>query len=126
MADTIAPAGIREVDKDVLVGEHIRQHRRTMWLARSGVTALVGLLIASLVAWNQAVAAQHTAIARGMVAQADRIRDQDPREALQLGVAAEQWASVELRVGAQPIREARQPCVGRAVRPLDIRVTRSG
>jgi MTH538 TIR-like domain (DUF1863)/WD domain, G-beta repeat len=84
-------AAVREVDKDVLVGEHIRQHRRTMWLARSGVTALVGLLIAALVAWNQAVAAQHTAIARGMVAQADRIRDQDPRQALQLGAAAEQF-----------------------------------
>ena len=33
-----------------------------------------------------------------------------------VGVAAEQWASVELRVGAQPIRESGQPYVGRAVR----------
>jgi hypothetical protein len=90
-------AAVREVPKDVLVGEHIRQHRRTMRLARGGVTALVVLLISALVAAvvavgqrNRAVAAQHVAIARGMVAQADRIRDQDPRGALQLGVAADQ------------------------------------
>jgi hypothetical protein len=79
-------ATVREVPKDVLVGEHIRQHRRTMRLARSGATALAVLLIVSVAAavlavvrGNQAVAAQHTAIARGMVAQADRIRDRDPR-----------------------------------------------
>jgi hypothetical protein len=79
-------ATVREIPKDVLVGEHIRQHRHTMRLARSGVTALVVLLIAAVVAavlavvrGNQAVAAQHIAIARGMVAQADRIRDRDPR-----------------------------------------------
>jgi WD40 repeat protein len=91
-------AAVREVPKDELVGEHIRQHRHAMRLARGGVTALVVLLIAAIVGGvlaiirgNQAVAAQHTAIARGMVAQAERIRDQDPRGALQLGVAAEQF-----------------------------------
>ncbi|MGH3701190.1 MAG: toll/interleukin-1 receptor domain-containing protein [Pseudonocardiaceae bacterium] len=90
-------AAVHEVPKDVLVGQHIREHRRTMRLARSGATALAILLIAAVVAavlavvrGNQAVAAQHTAIARGMVTQADRIRDQDPRSALQLGVAADQ------------------------------------
>jgi hypothetical protein len=90
-------AAVREVPKDALVGEHIRQHRRTMRLARSGVTTLAVLLIAALVAAvvavgqrNRAVAAQHTVIARGMVAQADGIRDRDPRGALRLGVAANQ------------------------------------
>ncbi|MBV9727835.1 MAG: TIR domain-containing protein, partial [Pseudonocardiales bacterium] len=91
-------AAVRGVDKDELVGEHIRQHRRTMRLARGGVTALAVLFIAALVAAvvavgqrNLAVAAQRITIARGMVAQAERIRDQDPRLALQLGVAAEQF-----------------------------------
>jgi WD40 repeat protein len=90
-------AAVREVAKDELVGEHIHQHRRTVRLARGGVTLLVVLLIAALAAAvvavgqrNQAVAAQHTAIARGMVAQADKIRDRDPRGALQLGIAANQ------------------------------------
>ncbi len=90
-------AAVRGVAKDELVGEHIRQHRRTMRLARGGVTGLAVLLIAAVVAAvvalgqrNQAVAAQHTAIARGMVAQADGMRDRDPRGALQFGVAAHQ------------------------------------
>ncbi|MGH3530175.1 MAG: toll/interleukin-1 receptor domain-containing protein, partial [Pseudonocardiaceae bacterium] len=90
-------AAVREVPKDELVGEHIRQHRRTMRLARGGVTALTVLLIAALVAAvvavgqrNQAVAAQHTAVARGMVAQAEGIRDRNPRVALRFGVAANQ------------------------------------
>jgi Tol biopolymer transport system component len=89
-------AAVREVPKDELVGEHVRQHRRTMRLASGGVTALVILLIGALVAtWvavgqrNQAVAAQRTVIARSMVAQAERIREQDPRGALQFGVAGE-------------------------------------
>jgi len=85
-------ATILEVPKDMLLGEHIRQRRRTLRLARSGVIALTVLLVAALAVvvsqWNQVIAAQHTAIARGMMAQADRIRDLDPRLALQLGVAA--------------------------------------
>ncbi|MBV8540262.1 MAG: TIR domain-containing protein [Pseudonocardiales bacterium] len=88
-------AAVREVPKDTLVGEHIRQHRRTMRLLRGGVTVLTVLLIAAIVATviavdqrNQAVAAQHIAIARGMMTEADRVRDHDPRGALQLGVAA--------------------------------------
>ncbi len=57
-------------------------------------TLLVLALIAAGVAvWQQqrASGAQRTTIARGMVAQADRIRDHDPRLALQLGVAASQF-----------------------------------
>jgi hypothetical protein len=90
-------AAVREVPKDELVGEHIRQHRRTLRLARSGVSALAMLLIAAVVAAvvamgqrNQAIAAQHTAIARGMMAQAEGMRDRDPRGALQFGIAANQ------------------------------------
>lgn len=90
-------AAVREVPKDELVGEHIRQHCRTMQLARGGVTGLAVLLIAAVVAAvgavgqrNQAVAAQRTAIARSMVVQAEEIRDGDPRGALRLGIAAHQ------------------------------------
>ena len=90
-------AAVRKVPKDELVGEHIRQHRRTMRLVRGGITTLAVLLIAAVVAAvvavgqrNQAVAAQHAAIARSMMAQAEQIRDIDPRGALQLGVAAHQ------------------------------------
>lgn len=87
-------AAVRDVPKDALVGEHIVQHRRTMRLARSAVTTLAVLLIAATVAVaqrNQAIRAQHLAIARGMVAQADRIRAQDPFGALRLGAAADSF-----------------------------------
>jgi hypothetical protein len=97
-------AAVREVAKDELVGEHIRQHRRTMRLVRGGVTGLAVLLVAAVAAavvaagqrneavaaQHSAVAAQHTAIARSMVIQAETIRDRDPRSALQFGVAAHQ------------------------------------
>jgi MTH538 TIR-like domain (DUF1863) len=90
-------AAIRGVPKDMLMGEHIRQHRRTRQLVWGAVIVLAVLLVAALVAAvvavsqrNRAVAAQHTAIARGMVAQADQIRDRDPRGALQFGIAANQ------------------------------------
>ncbi|MEA2959878.1 MAG: hypothetical protein QOJ58_5933, partial [Alphaproteobacteria bacterium] len=90
-------ATLRGVPKDMLVGEHIRQHRRTLRLARGAVIALVMLLIAAVVAAvvavgqrNQAVEAQHATTVRAMVAEVDRIRDLDPRRALQLGVAANQ------------------------------------
>ena len=42
-------ASLRGVPKDALVGEHIRQHRHTIRLARGAVTALVLLLVATLV-----------------------------------------------------------------------------
>jgi hypothetical protein len=102
-------AAIREVPKDVLVGEHIRQHRRTMRLARGGVTALAMLLVAAVLAAvvavkqrNQAVAAQYTVIARSMMSQVDRIRDYDPRGALQLDIAASQFdTSRQTRTGLE-------------------------
>jgi hypothetical protein len=109
-------AAVRGVPKDDLVGEHIRQHRRTMRLARGGVIALTVLLIAAVVAAmvavgqrDRAVSAQHLAIARAMVAQADLIRNQDPRRALQFGVAADQFdpspqthASLQQTLGSTP------------------------
>jgi WD40 repeat protein len=47
VADLAAP--VRGLPKDELIGQDIRQHRRTMRLARSAVTALVLLLVAALV-----------------------------------------------------------------------------
>ena len=88
-------AAVREVPTDDLVGEHIRQHRRTMRLARGGVTALAVLLIAALVA--AVVAFQQRATARGerdtaifnqIIAQADRLRSTDVSLAAQLDLTA--------------------------------------
>ncbi|MGH3773775.1 MAG: hypothetical protein ACRDRW_20695 [Pseudonocardiaceae bacterium] len=88
-------AAVREVPRDELVGEHIRQHRRTMRLARGGVTALAVLLIAALVA--AAVAFQQTgtahrerddAIFNQITAQADRLRSTDVSLAAQLDLTA--------------------------------------
>jgi WD40 repeat protein len=88
-------AAVREVPKDALVGEHIRQHRRTMRLARGGVTALVLLLIAAvgaaLVAVNQRNQAREqrdTAIFNQITAEADRLRNTDVSLAAQLDVTA--------------------------------------
>ncbi|MGH3852769.1 MAG: TIR domain-containing protein [Pseudonocardiaceae bacterium] len=71
------------------------RRRRTRTITVLSTLLVLALIAASLAVWQQQVArtAQHTAIARSMVAQADRIRDQDPRLALQLGVAARQFDS---------------------------------
>jgi WD40 repeat protein/type II secretory pathway predicted ATPase ExeA len=68
-----------------------RRRTRTITLLS---TLLVLALIAAGLAVRQAKAAriaQYAAIARAMVAQADRIRDRDPRGALQLDIAARQF-----------------------------------
>ncbi|MEV8312218.1 TIR domain-containing protein [Streptomyces flavidovirens] len=93
---------VRDVPKDFLVGEHIRRHRQAMRLARIGITSLVLLLACAVVAAllanherrqaveaeSKAVEAQKTSSARGMMTEADQIRETNPRRALQLGVAA--------------------------------------
>ena len=69
------------------------RRRRTRTLTVLATLLVLALIAAGVAVWQQhrASEAQHTAIARGMVAQAERIRDQDPRGALQLGVAADQF-----------------------------------
>jgi hypothetical protein len=82
-------AAVREVPKDELVGEHIRQHRRTMRLARGGVAVLAVLLVAALVAafvaFQQRATAQlerDIAIFNQITAEADRLsREASPRTA---------------------------------------------
>lgn len=70
-------SAVRGVPKDDLVGEHVRQHRRTVRLARGAVTALalltVGVLVAAFIAVgqrNDAVAQARTATARGLASAA--------------------------------------------------------
>ncbi|SEQ51247.1 WD40 repeat [Lentzea xinjiangensis] len=63
-------SAVRGVPKDDLVGEHVRQHRRTMRLARGAVTALAVLAAAVLVAALIAVAQRDDAIAQARTATA--------------------------------------------------------
>ncbi|MCA1820695.1 MAG: TIR domain-containing protein [Pseudonocardia sp.] len=69
------------------------RRRRTRTTTVLSILLVLALIAAGFAVWQQqsARSAQHAAIARGMLAQADRIRDQDPRGALQLGVAARQF-----------------------------------
>jgi TIR domain/WD domain, G-beta repeat len=92
---------------------HAIQQRERRRRTRT-ITVLSTLLVIALIAggtafWQQqrASGAQHTIIARGMVAQADRIRDQDPRGTLQLGVAADQFdASPQTRASLRRTLES--------------------
>jgi WD40 repeat protein len=69
------------------------RRRRTRTFTVLSTLLVLALIAAGVAVWqqNRASGTQRLAIARGMVAQAERIRDQDPRLALQLGVAAEQF-----------------------------------
>jgi type II secretory pathway predicted ATPase ExeA len=69
------------------------RRRRTRTITVLSTLLVLALIAAGIAGWQQQRAsdAQHTAIARGMIAEADRVRDQDPRRALQLDVAARQF-----------------------------------
>ncbi|MGH3711289.1 MAG: TIR domain-containing protein, partial [Pseudonocardiaceae bacterium] len=69
------------------------RRRRTRTITVLSTLLVLALIAAGLAVWQQqrASGAQRLAIARSMVAQAERIRDQNPRGALQFGVAAEQF-----------------------------------
>ncbi|MGH3887835.1 MAG: TIR domain-containing protein, partial [Pseudonocardiaceae bacterium] len=69
------------------------RRRRTRTITVLSTLLVLALIAAGIAVWQQQRAhnAQRITIARGMVAQADRIRDRDPRDALQLGVAARQF-----------------------------------
>ena len=89
--------------KDELFGEDVRQQRRTIRLARAAIATLAALALAAsgtavvavkardLARTRQRIAEhqQRVATARGLVAQADAVRDSDPRTALLLGIAAQ-------------------------------------
>ncbi|MGH3701181.1 MAG: TIR domain-containing protein [Pseudonocardiaceae bacterium] len=69
------------------------RRRRTRTITVLSSLLALALIAAGIAVWQQQRAsdAQRTTIARGMVAQAERIRDSDPRGALQLGIAARQF-----------------------------------
>jgi WD40 repeat protein len=69
------------------------RRRRTRTVTVLSALLVLAVIAAGVAVWQRqrASGAQRLAIARGMVAQAERIREQDPRLALQLGVAAEQF-----------------------------------
>jgi hypothetical protein len=68
MAGLVAP--VRGVPKDTLIGEDIRQHRRSMRLLQGGATLLALFAVASLVAALVAVQRGNTALARQVAAAA--------------------------------------------------------
>jgi MTH538 TIR-like domain (DUF1863) len=88
-------AAVREVPKDELVGEHIRQRRRTRRLVWGVITTLavllVAVLVAAVVAFQQRATAQSerdTAIFNQITAEADRLRNTDVSLAAQLDLTA--------------------------------------
>jgi WD40 repeat protein len=88
-------AAVRGKPKDALIGEHLRQHRRAMRLARGGVTTLALLLIATTVAaalaLNEALAAEtqaQVALSRQLAAQAVNDLSVNPSRAMLLSIEA--------------------------------------
>jgi WD40 repeat protein len=98
--DDAALEFLDETEQHVRNIEARERRRRNRTMTVLSVLLLAALIAAGLAFWQQRVArdAQYIAIARGMAAQAERIRDRDPRGALQLGVAA---VSLD---GSPPIR----------------------
>lgn len=85
-------------------------YRRDRFLRRRAVVVLSTLLVAALVAAGAAVvqqravvAQQHRVVAKQLLAQADNLRDVDPRTAIRLGIAAND---------IHPSEEARRLLVG--------------
>ncbi|MDQ3763857.1 MAG: WD40 repeat domain-containing protein, partial [Actinomycetota bacterium] len=88
----------------VQAAQERERRRRTRTITVLSTLLVLALTAAGLAIWQQqrARSAQDTAIARGMVAQADRTRDHDPRGALQFGVVADQFdASPQTRASLQ-------------------------
>lgn len=71
VADLVA--AIRDQPKDLLIGEHIRQHRRTKRLAWSAVTVLSLLLVVSFVATMVAVSQRDEAVRQARLATARQL-----------------------------------------------------
>ncbi|MFL6147784.1 MAG: TIR domain-containing protein [Pseudonocardiaceae bacterium] len=91
--DDEALAFLAATSRRVQATKERERRRRSRTITVLSILLVLALIAAGLAVWQQqsARSAQHAAIARGMVAQADRIRDHDPRGALQLGVAARQF-----------------------------------
>src|SRR3984957_3797304 len=96
-ADLIAnvAAPIRAVPKDTLVGQHLREHRRTMRLAGSAVTVLAVLtvlaIVASLLAIGQrdnAIGQRNQVIYNNILTEALQLSATNPSLAAQLNLTA--------------------------------------
>ncbi|HEU0087052.1 MAG TPA: hypothetical protein VFQ77_05305 [Pseudonocardiaceae bacterium] len=71
LADVVA--ALRGTSKDSLIGEHIKQHRRTIRLAQGGVTALALLLVAAMIAAVVAVVQRDNARNQARIATARQL-----------------------------------------------------
>ncbi|AQW46619.1 hypothetical protein SHXM_00082 [Streptomyces hygroscopicus] len=106
-------AAIHGIPKDELDSEEVWQHARTVRLRRAGVTALTVLLVIALIMANladqrrqeaekqrrQAEEQRRLATVRALQAEAENIRETEPRTSLRLSMAA-------LRI--KPTMEARE------------------
>jgi type II secretory pathway predicted ATPase ExeA len=92
-SDDEARAFLDATGRRIHAAQERERHRRTRTIAVLASLLVLALIAAGIAVWQQQQTsfAQHVTIARGMVAQADRIRYRDPRGALQLGVAARQF-----------------------------------
>jgi hypothetical protein len=101
---TRPPAEMGELDDETLaflsaIGRRVHaaqeheRRRRTRTITVLSTLLVLALIAAGRAVWQQqqVSSTQRLVIARGMVAQADRIRDRDPHGALQLGVAIRQF-----------------------------------
>ena len=107
--DDQARAFLDATTQHVHATQQRERHRRTRTLTVLSTLLALALIDAGVAVWQQqrASGAQRLAITRGMVAQADRIRDQDPRGTLQLGVAADQFdASPQIRASLRQTLES--------------------
>ena len=63
-------AAVRGVDRDTLIGEHLRQHRRTMRVVRSVIATLTALLVSTVAATVVAVGQRDAARIQARIATA--------------------------------------------------------
>ena len=122
-ADRVAAvaAPIRGMPKDMLIGEHLREHRRAMRLARSAVAVLAVLtalaVVASLVAINQrdtAIRQRDQAIGNQVFLEVSQFPANASSLAAQLDIVADQL---------NPTRDSQTRLVDAASRPLSSPLT---
>lgn len=98
VAELAAP--LRDVPKDELIGEDIRQMRRLNWWrnAALGIVSLLflGAVVAGFIAikqWFVAVQQRDTAIARQLIAESVRVQEESPQLSLLLAVESQNTAA---------------------------------
>jgi len=106
-ADRVAAvaAPIRGVPKDTLIGEHLREHRRTMRLAGSAVAVLAVLTVFAVIASVVAVGQRNVAIRELSLAQArELVADAGTLSGSQPGLAR-QYLAQAYRMSDTPLTE---------------------